>query len=77
MRIVKQPPYSPDDNLYDRYLFSRLEAVRKNNFENRQDLVSFLNEQMPLFTSERTRRALTNLIEDIDTVIEKDGDYLF
>ena len=32
---------------------------------------------MPLFTSHGTRSALTNLIEDIDKVIEEDGDYLF
>ena len=30
--LLKQPPYSPDCNMCDRYIFPRLEALRKESY---------------------------------------------
>lgn len=76
VRLLKQPPYSPDCNMCDRYIFPRLEAKRHGNFASRQDLANFLDEQLPLFTRGRMNKALQHLEEDLMKIIEKEGDYL-
>jgi hypothetical protein len=76
VRLLKQPPYSPDCNLCDRYIFGRLESKRKNNFENKEAIMSFLDDQMPLFTSQRMAKALDQMMADMHKIIDIGGDYI-
>lgn len=76
IKLLKQPPYSPDTNLCDRYLFARLESLRTGNFADREDVVTFLDEQMPHFTGHRMIRALEELIVDLNKIVVNNGNYI-
>jgi len=76
IRTLRQPPYSPDCNLCDRYVFPRLESRRKGNFETIQELQHFLELELPHFTQERMSKALLNLTEDLQKIIDAGGEYL-
>lgn len=75
IRLLRQPPYSPDLNLCDRYIFPRLEALR-SNFNSAEDIREFLTRELPMFTVERMSRALTTLMEHMRKVIENGGNYI-
>lgn len=75
IRLLRQPPYSPDVNLCDRFIFPRLEALRED-FETQDDISEFLNQQLPHFTQNRMGRALNKMIEHMQNVILNDGCYL-
>ena len=74
--FIKQPPYSPDCNLNDRYIFPRLEAVRKGNFEDRDQVIQFLSDELPKFSAERMKKALENMTEDLKKIVQLNGEYL-
>lgn len=76
IRLLKQPPYSPDCNLCDRYAFPRLEANRKGDFENSHDISQYLQQQVPLLTQNRMANALMELENDLQKIIENGGDYI-
>lgn len=77
VRVLKQPPYSPDCNLCDRYIFPRIEAIRgRNNFANKEELEQFLTEQMPLFTNQRMAKALAKMTEHLRLIVEQNGNYV-
>lgn len=77
VRILKQPPYSPDCNLCDRYIFPRLEAIRgRGTFASKADLELFLSEQLPLFTKARMNKALTEMMKHFNLIIESNGNYV-
>ena len=78
VRLIKQPAYSPDCNLCHRYIFNfnRLEAKR-GDFSNTNDVIAFLNQQLPLFTAERMNAwLLQKMEEDLQKMIENGGGYL-
>lgn len=75
IRWVRQPPYSPDLNLCDRYIFPRLEAVRPK-FESADDIRRFLDHEIPNFTQDRMRKALLDNIEHVRKVIDNGGNYV-
>ena len=50
--LIRQPPYSPDHNLCDRYIFPRLESLR-DRFDSPDDISAFLDEHLPHFTRNR------------------------
>ena len=56
-------------------MFPRLEALRKD-FDNREQLEQFLNEQLPYFTDDRMNKALEDLVNHIEMVVEKGGSYI-
>lgn len=76
VRLLKQPPYSPDCNICDRYIFQRLEAIRKSDLNTEDELRTFLSKEMPHFTQDRMRAALNSMIEDLKKIIDCDGYYL-
>lgn len=77
VRLLKQPAYSPDCNLCDRYVFPRLEAIRgRDDFNTKDELTEFLDNQLPLFTQQRMSKALATMTEDFRKIIENDGHYL-
>ena len=75
IRHLRQPPYSPDVNLCDRYIFPRLEALT-TEFQTMDDVTQFLNEQLPKFTSNRMAKALDNMISDMQIIIDNGGSYI-
>ncbi len=76
VRLLKQPPYSPDCNLCDCYAFPRLESVRKSDFVVVHEIHDFLNEELPKFTALRMEKALKELEEHMERVIAASGDYV-
>lgn len=75
VRLLRQPPYSPDTNICDNYLFKRLEASRAN-LKNVDDIRSFLNEELTKFTSARMDKALDASVEIMMKIIETGGCYV-
>ena len=63
---IKQPPYSPDMNLLDRYVFRNLEFARRNkSFNNKEEVEHFLNEFLnEKMTRFKLSRELNRLQED-------------
>ena len=75
IRLLRQPPYSPDINLCDNYIFPRLE-VKSQNFNSADDLRQFLREQLPLFTGERMTKALQKSVETMRKIVDVNGAYV-
>lgn len=76
VRQLKQPPYSPDCNLCDRFIFPRLESARKESYETKEELEAFLQSQLPNFHRDRMKAALNDMIHDFEAIVESGGDYL-
>jgi hypothetical protein len=76
VRLLKQPPYSPDCNLCDRYIFARLESLRNDVYDTKEDLEDFLRVQLPTFHGERMKTALQNMRADFQSIVDKGGEYL-
>ena len=75
--ILHQPPYSPDFNLCDRYIFSELEKGRiSQNFTNKEELEIYLSRSMKSLHSEQLARQLTYLKNDLSKIIQNNGDYI-
>jgi len=74
---VPQPPYSPDVNLMDRYIFRNMEAARKDKtFNNPQEVRDFLQEYLSQQTRYKLSREMDRLREDLHSIILCGGDYL-
>lgn len=76
VRLLKQPPYSPDTNLCDRYIFPRLEAIRSVDLNSIDELDHFLSEELPKFTANRMAKALDSMVDDMTKIVENNGLYL-
>ena len=77
VRLLRQPPYSPDFNFNDRWVFSKLEELReKVNFESADHLEEFLHEAMQGLNKATLRTELERLKRDLKDVIDVGGDYL-
>ena len=77
VRTLKQPPYSPDCNLCDRYLFPRLEALRcKKNFEKREEIQQFLDQHMSDFSVQRIAKAIGDMMRHFENIILNNGSYI-
>jgi transposase len=67
---LPQPPYSPDMNLMDRYIFRNMEAARKGKTFNSIDEVKmFLEEFLGMQTRYKLTREMNRLREDLDSII--------
>lgn len=75
---VVQPPYSPDFNLLDRYVFRNMEYCRRDQtFNSIADVEAFLEEFMSTkMTRFKLNRELFHLINDLQAIVAADGDYL-
>lgn len=74
---VQQPPYSPDMNLCDRYIFRNMEVHRKNTeFTDRNSVLQFLKNYLDQFSRHKLGREFTRLREDLQKIIDLNGDYL-
>lgn len=75
VRLIRQPPYSPDVNLCDRYVFPRLEALT-TQFESAEEIKNFLSVELPKFDKARMSNALEEAVKHIEKVIDAGGSYL-
>ena len=76
IRLLKQPAYSPDCNLCDRYIFPRLEALREDDFDNIDDVKNFLETKLREFSQRRMQVALEGMIVDMQKIADIGGSYL-
>lgn len=75
IRLLHQPPYSPDVNLCDSYIFPRLEALR-TDFKSREEIQQFLEETLPTFTPQRMESALLTIVDKMQKIIDAQGAYV-
>jgi histone-lysine N-methyltransferase SETMAR len=77
VKVLRQPPYSPDFNLCDRWLFSELEKIRRRvNFSSAAELFLFLQESLTQLDKNAIQRQLEHLKKDLLAVIDARGSYL-
>lgn len=78
VRLIKQAPYSPDTNMCDRFIFPRMESLRRNqdDFQDKEALTNFLTVSLPTFTAQMMRKEFETMKADLQKIIEKEGHYL-
>lgn len=75
--LLKQPAYSPDTNLMDRYLFRNYETFRRGvNFNQTQDVDGNVEEYLNSVTNRQMSKELECLKAHLQKIIDADGDYL-
>lgn len=77
LTLIPQPPYSPDLNLNDRYVFRNLESARsKCDFNSVDEIREFIDNYSRRLTAAALRKELQGLRDHCQQVIEKDGHYV-
>ena len=77
LTLIPQPPYSPDLNLNDRYVFRNLESARsKCDFNSVDEIREFIDNYSRRLTAAALRKELLGLRDHCQQVIEKDGHYV-
>ena len=77
VRLVKQSPYSPDLNLCDRFLFTRLqEILRLEQFDCQADVVKAAQQYCRGLSEETLTKEFGKLLEHCRLVIASGGDYI-
>ena len=76
--LVTQPPYSPDFNLLDRYVFRNMEFCRRElELKSIPEVEAFLQEFLSQkLTRFKLARELHRLIDDLQAITANNGDYL-
>ena len=74
---IKQPAYSPDFNLCDRYIFRNFETFRSGrDFEAPQDLLAAVREYITGRSREEFLEEMKRFEEDLRLIVDNGGDYL-
>jgi transposase len=74
---VPQPPYSPDLNLMDRFIFRNMETARRNiTFHNVNDLRHFVRNYLQSISVQMLNKEYNQLQSHFVKVIENGGEYL-
>ena len=74
---LKQPAYSPDFNLCDRWVFGRLELNRKHiSFQSAEEIKEYVTEELKKVSKEELTAELERFKIDLKDVIDRDGAYL-
>lgn len=78
IHMVPQPPYSPDLNLCDRFLFRKLKSLTNDyDFIGHEDVYSGVKRAMKLITEEELAQQLRKLRDHAFNVIEAgSGEYI-
>ena len=76
--LLKQPPYSPDMNLLDRYVFRNMEFDRRDqHFASKNEVERYVQNFMATkMTRVKLSRELERLKYDLNSIIDIDGAYL-
>ena len=74
---VKQPAYSPDVNLQDRYLFRNFETFRRGRpSTNAAEIQNLVTQYLQATSASSLRKEFVNFKEDLSSIIEAGGNYL-
>jgi len=74
---LPQPPYSPDMNLLDRFIFRNMEAQRKDYvIADINDARRFVENYLNTFSRRLLTNELANLRMDLQRIIDNGGSYL-
>lgn len=74
---LRQPPYSPDTNILDRFVFPKLEMERSSiQFDTTEQLRQFLREGLQRNTEQMLSRQFEKLRMHYQNVIDHDGNYI-
>jgi len=77
INLLEQPPYSPDFNLMDRYLFRNYEVYRSGvDFDNSNDVEANINDFITNLTANKLQKEFQQLKIHLANVIEAAGDYV-
>lgn len=77
INLLRQPPYSPDLNLMDRYIFRNFETFRGLDTLSTKDLVEEkIRDFIATFTPEEFSKQFTDFVAHVGRVIESGGTYL-
>ena len=72
-----QPPYSPDLNICDRWLFQRVKKdLSKQKFENADEVLSAALHCLKQTAENEFIHQIEKLLDDCKLIIEKGGSYL-
>ena len=74
---VKQPAYSPDVNLQDRYIFRNFETFRRGKpSKDATEIQNLVTQYLHTISASALRNELVNFKEDLSSIIEAGGNYL-
>ena len=77
MSLLKQPPYSPDTNLMDRFLFRNYEVFRRgHDFENSHEIHHNFRQYMDAMMSSKLLKELENLLLHLQRIVDANGNYV-
>ena len=77
IRLLKQPAYSPDYNLQDRFTFRNFEVFRRDNeFQEVEDIRQCLNCFFDTLDFDKMINQCEKLLQHIKKVIKSEGDYV-
>jgi transposase len=77
VQLLKQPPWSPDFNILDRYVFAAVENARvQKDFVDVNDIHRFLTDCLHTVCSHSFSTQFPLLKMDLEDVINSSGDYL-
>ena len=77
VNLAYQPPYSPDINLQDRYIFRNMETARtRNDFADVAEVMRFVQQFLRDLTVEEMNKQLENLRTHCTAVINANGCYV-
>ena len=75
--LLKQPPYSPDTNLMDRYIFRNYECYRRGqHFANTEEVQNNFRDYLDSISVSKLSHEFETFKNHLQKVIEADGDYL-
>ena len=68
---IKQPPYSPDANLMDRFIFRNFKTFRRNkHFSNVDEVVKEVDDYIATLLAEKLSNKQLNLKNDLPQIID-------
>ena len=77
IRLLKQPPYSPDFNLHDRFTFRNFESFRRKiNFSNSEQLKNHLMQFLTDLSISTMNQQFDHLLDHMKQVIICNGNYV-
>ena len=76
--MLCQPPYSPDTNILDRFVFPKMEMKRARlELNNRQEVYDFVEAELQRNTTQIMRKQFDKLKNHYQKVIDNMGNYVF
>ena len=74
---IRQPAYSPDLNMLDRYIFRNMESARRSTeFNTLPEMQAFVGNFLNALTPQEMRKELANLRTACAQIIQENGNYL-